>query len=410
MGALLKNTVYLYLLQFANYAFSLITLPLITRVLGPEIYGRIGFAMAFCVYFTLVVDFGFRLSATKAVSDNRNCSEKVSEIVCCITIAKLSIGALLSILLGICCIFFTPMRDNTALLYLYLIFATLSSLVPDYLYRGLENMKIVTYRAVLMKGVFTCLIFFFLRKPSQLYFIPIFQIIGELAALTWIYYDIRCNLKLRLSMPGFSKVFFHVKESTQYFLSRIASTVYNVANTTILGFLYPGSAIIGYYTSADRVRSVACSALTPIADSFYPYMNRTKDYRKLFIATFSLEIPIIIGCLIGWFFADQICTLLFGHEFEDAATLLRWMLPVVAITYPSYMFGFPMLTALNLTKWANYSVEFATLNQVIGIVLLALFFEINAVNLCILTLISETIVLLVRIIVIIKHKSKLQIR
>lgn len=410
MGKLLKNTIYLYLLQFANYAFGLITLPLITRVLGPVVYGRIGIAMAFYVYFALIVDFGFRLSGTKMVSDNQHDSHELSNILSSISIAKLCLGLMLALILGICCMFVEMMKENCLLLYLYLIYAVLSSLIPDYLYRGLENMKIVTYRAILMKGIFTLLIFLFLKRPSQLYLIPTFQIIGELTALVWIMWDIKHNIKLRLSRPDFRMVFYHIKESSQFFLSRIASTVYNVANTTILGFIYPGQAIVGYYTSADRVRSVACSAMTPIADSFYPYMNRTKDFSKLFRATFILEIPLLIGVTIVWYFAPEICDLLFGEAFEGAAILLRWMLPIVAITYPSYMFGFPTLTALGESKWANYSVEIATINQVIGIIILAIWFEISAVNLCILTLISEAIVLLIRLLVILKCRKQIKLK
>ncbi len=407
MGKLFKNTIYLYLLQFSNYLFSLITLPLITRVLGPETYGKIGFGMAFSVYFLLIIDFGFRLSGTRRISDARDDASEIQHIVSCISMAKVGLGIVLAICLGISSLIFDVIRDNSLLLYLYLLYAIFSSLIPDYLYRGLENMKIITFRAVLMKGIFTCLIFVFLRHKSQYFLIPVFQMIGEITALAWIYYDIRYNLKMSLHIPRLADVAGHVKESFQYFISRISSTVYNVANTTILGIMYPGGSIVGYYTSADRIRSVGCSAMTPIADSFYPYMNRTKDFNKLFKVTLLIEIPVFVGCGVIWWWAPEICDMLFGDAFSGSAVLLRWMLPVVAITLPSYMFGFPALTALGKAKWANYSVELASVNQVLGIILLACFFEITAVNLCILTFISEVLVLMVRLIIIIKNKHKI---
>ena len=61
---LLKNTVMLYILQFSAYFFSFITTPYQTRIMGPEIYGKIGYATAMMVYFQLFLDFGFILSST----------------------------------------------------------------------------------------------------------------------------------------------------------------------------------------------------------------------------------------------------------------------------------------------------------------------------------------------------------
>lgn len=402
MAGLLKNTVFLYLLQFSNYAFSLATLPYITRILGPESYGNLGFAMSFSYYFTLIIDFGFRLSGTKAVAENKDKKETLSDIVSSITYSKIILGILLLVLLIPCCLYIKAMRDNSLLLLLYLIFSIICSILPDYLYRGLENMKIITYRAIIMKAIFTVLIFVFLRKPSQIILIPLFQIFGEIAAFTWVAWDINKNLNLKFLHPQLKIIKRTMRESAPFFFSRIAASIYGVMNTTILGFLYPGSAVIGYYTSADKIRSVATSTFSPIADSFYPYMNRTKDLKKLFKVTFMIEIPIILFCVSLWIFADPICTLLFGEEFHGASGILKWMTPIIAITYPNFMLGFPALTALGKSNWANWSVEIASLNQFVGILALFMFFEVNAINLCILTAISELIVFLLRISIIIK--------
>ena len=70
-GTLLKNTLMLELLQVSTYVLALVAVPYETRVLGPEMYGVLGAATAIMVYFQLVVDFGFLLSATEAVASHR---------------------------------------------------------------------------------------------------------------------------------------------------------------------------------------------------------------------------------------------------------------------------------------------------------------------------------------------------
>ena len=76
---LLKNTVMLYILTFSNYLFSFITVPYQTRILGPEIYGDLGFAMSFATYIQLFLDFGFILSSTEEVARHRDDKEELNE-------------------------------------------------------------------------------------------------------------------------------------------------------------------------------------------------------------------------------------------------------------------------------------------------------------------------------------------
>lgn len=63
-----KNVFALTLLQVGNYLVPIAILPYLTRVLGVNGFGRIGFAAAFTMYFVLIVEWGFNLSSTRDVS------------------------------------------------------------------------------------------------------------------------------------------------------------------------------------------------------------------------------------------------------------------------------------------------------------------------------------------------------
>ena len=170
---LLSNTVFLYILTFSNYFFSFITVPYQTRVLGPVFYGRLGFAAAFMMYIQLFIDFGFIMSATERISRNREDKDKVSEIFTAITYCKLILTAISGIALIFLCLISKRFSEDILVFFLYFISTVMLSFFPDYVYRGLENMKAITIRNVLIKLFFTILIFLFLKEPEDYYMVPL---------------------------------------------------------------------------------------------------------------------------------------------------------------------------------------------------------------------------------------------
>ena len=103
-GVLLKNTVMLYILQFSTYLLALLVAPYETRVLGAEVYGGFLEASAsIVIYFQLVIDFGFLLSATEEVSRNREDKKKLSEILSSVTTAKLVLSAASFVMMMVLC-------------------------------------------------------------------------------------------------------------------------------------------------------------------------------------------------------------------------------------------------------------------------------------------------------------------
>ena len=136
-GVLLKNTFMLYILQFSNYFLSLVAVPYESRVLSPVNYGKLGVAAAIMVYFQLVIDFGFLLSATEEVSRRRDDKEAVSKILTAVTISKLLLAGISAVVLLILCRAIPGWRADTGFYFLYFIATVLTSLMPDYLYRCL---------------------------------------------------------------------------------------------------------------------------------------------------------------------------------------------------------------------------------------------------------------------------------
>lgn len=393
---LINNTLMLYILTFSNYFFGFITIPYQTRILGPEYFGKLGFATAVSIYFQLILDFGFILSATADVAKHKDSREHLSRIMTSVTISKLFLAIVSFLLLIISCLFVPQLRNDIWLYILFFIYVVINSMLPDYLYRGLEKMKIITYRTVAVKLFFTVMIFIFLQERSQYYLVPILNIIGSGGAVFVVYYHVIKKLGIRFTKIDFIYIFETLKRSSFYFFSRIATSIYDATNTFILGFIYPSGNVVGYFTSANKLIATARGGFAPIADSLYPYMIKHKNY-KLLNKILVICLPlIVVGCLIIGIFAETICVMLFGEEFRDATPILRLLLPLIILALPNYLLGFPTLSPLGLAKYANISTIFGALIQIIGLICMYFVGMLNVYNICILTCITEFCVLAMR--------------
>ncbi|MBC1473966.1 oligosaccharide flippase family protein [Listeria grandensis] len=402
---LLQNTLFLYMLTFSGYFFSLITVPYQTRILGPEFYGKVGFAIAMMTYFRLVIDFGFILSATADISQHRENKQEVANIYTAVMQAKaIFTGLSLMVLLSIC--YIVPMlRQDLPLYVLTFASVAVSAFLPDFLYRGLETMKRITVRTVAIQAFFVLLIFLFLKHPQQYYFVPLFTLIGNAVALLFAQVHVCYKLKIKFVRLEKGYLANTIRKSSPFFFSRIAATMYQVTNTFFLGLVYsPSSVTVGIYVASDRLVGTAKSVFTPIADSLYPYMVKHRDFRLLKKIIWMIMPPVIVACIVLGMYAHECMSFFLGKEFYEAGSTLRILLPIVAMTPLVYMLGFPTLSPMGLAKHANLSTIISAVVQLIGLSTLFWTGMFTVSSLCFITVVSQFTVLLYRAIIVWKNR------
>lgn len=403
-GVLLKNTVMLYILTFSNYFLSFIVGTYESRILEPVFFGALATANAIMVYFQLVMDFGYLLSGTQEVAQNRDDPEKLSLIFSAITMGKIILIAISALLLFILCNVIPSWQDKMGLYFLFFLATALNSLLPDYLYRGLERMGSITLRTVCIRVFFTIGIVILMKKPEDIWMIPVLNSVGNLVALAVNTIHVYRQLHVHFCFPSLREVGRSMKRSSIFFYSRIATTAYSALNTLILDTISSSGAVVGYYNAADKLMTTGKSALSPISDSLYPYMVKSREFKLVKKVLLILEPIIIVFCTCAFIWAEPLCIFIFGADYGPAAPVLRAMLPVGIVVLPSYILGFPTLTAMGLPQHANYSTIFGSVFQLFLLGSLWLTGNANMVTLALSVSITETVILLYRIIVIVKNR------
>ena len=101
-------------------------------------------------------------------------------------------------------------------------------------------------------------------------------------------------------------------------------------------------------------------------------------------------------CVVAFVWAEDVCALLFGESYEAAGNVLRCMLPLLPIVFPSYVIGYPGLVPLGLQNVANRSVMIGACSQLIGLAIGYFSGMMSVYFVALLTCFSEFIVLVIR--------------
>ena len=397
---LLSNFLSLSILQGANYLLPLITLPYLVRVLGPEKFGLIMFAQAFIQYFVILTDYGFNLSATREISIHRDNKEKVSEIFSSVMIIKFSLLIISFIILTFIVFSFEKFRKDWLIYYLTFGMVVGQVLFPIWFFQGIEKMKYITFLNILAKSIFTIAIFVFVHKISDYIYVPLLNSLGFIIAGILALLIVFKGFKTNFHIPNHSIIFNYLKESTQFFLSRISVSLYTISNTFTIG-LFLGNTMAGLYSIAEKIYYALIGIYQPLNDVLYPYMSKKKNisfFKKIFFVVLILS---ILLWLIIFFFSNDIIRILYGNNFIISSNLLKLFTLLGLIMVPAILLGYPFVAAIGYPQYANYSVMVAS---IVHLVLLIFIIPVINVYLVVgITIISQLFVLFIRIYGVKKH-------
>ncbi len=295
--------------------------------MGVEKFGLIAFATATIMYFQILTDYGFNLSATREISIYRENKEKVQEIFSSVMIIKLGLLILSFVLLSTLVFSFEKFRKDWEVYFLSFGMVVGQVLFPVWFFQGMEKMKYITFLNILAKGIFTVAIFIFVKQQSDYWKVPLLNSIGFILAgvlSLWIVYK---DWNIGFKLVRFESIMRELKEGWYIFITSIQSNILSSSGVFILGLFAPHY-IIGYYSAIEKLLKGFVSLFQPITQTLFPYssnkLKKSIKEGKLFIIKTGLLtsiLSLLIVCFLV-FFSKDILYIVFGSEFTKYAIII----------------------------------------------------------------------------------------
>lgn len=344
MKTVVRSTAALTIAQGLGYVISLAEVPILARALGPAAYGELIWVQATAFLASILVDYGFNLSASREIARNRDSDSFVQRICGDVFLAKLMLLALVTLPLLIAYLVFTPVSFGMALAgFLYFLGF---GLTPFWYFQGMERMG----RAVAIETVtrLAALIglFLFVSNPEDKTLGLTIMAVGSIACTGSTIAMCRSEVgSFKGSVKG---AIAQLRQSTSFFVYKSSGQLMTTAATTVLGSI-AGKTAVGIFAPAEKVVKAVIGLALPVFHAFYPHLSRLfvedrqKKHQQSIWLVSGVTISGLAAAIILSFVGPTIMGWMLGPGYDEVNQLLLLMVWLIPLRLLNQTLGFAVL-------------------------------------------------------------------
>ena len=353
---LTKNVFSLTIVQIATYVLPLISVPIISRIIGPDKFGVINFAAAYIVYFNLLIGYSFDFTATRKIArepDNEATRNKVFSEVFYTQCLLFIFSSIVFIIL----LYTVPELKHNKTIVIYSFFICVAALfTQNWLFQAMQDLSKVAIFNLISRLLFSICILVLVKKQEDYIWQPlligVIQTLVAIWSFVWAYK--RYNIKL-LKLP-LTNCFQVLWQERMIFFSLVFVNLYTSTNTFILG-LNQNPEQVGYFTAGQRLIVIAQSVLAiPLTQALYPFIGKAfGDSREKGLIIVQKLAPIIVlifglASILMFLFGPFLILLFYGEKFAPAISVFQVQSTIPLIIALSNILGIQIMMNLGMDK------------------------------------------------------------
>lgn len=399
-----KNIFLLFSVKMSGFLLPLVTLPYLARILGAEEFGRVAVAQSMALVLSVLIEYGFSLSATRDAARYRDDPEKMASLVCRVHGAKFFLAAV-ALLAAMTSVKFVGGISGIPFATGAWIYALVIGISPIWYYQGLERVKLFSMLDIAGKAISVILIILLVGAegaPWVLFLQSAGPAVTAVVSIFWLYRSVE------FKTPRVSHVVAGLREGASMFVFRAAISLYTLANVFVLG-IFVGPIQVAYFAGAEKLARGAASMIGPVSQAVYPRVARLVFEDRS--AAIRLVQKTMMGMLLGttavsilvYVFSPEITMLVFGPGYGPVAEMMRGMIWIVPLIATGNVLGIQWMLALKMDKEFNFAVIAA---GVVNLVMAALLSrEWGAKGMVVACVISEAMVVILILRALLRRKA-----
>lgn len=324
----ITNIFSMYGIYCSTYLLAVVTVPYLSRTLGPAAWGVLAAIQSFSGCLLLGVEFGFTFSGTREAARTTGARDSLREVVSAVMGAKVVLG-LLSCALALVFEFSMPLfRDHPGTFWWGIAFAVFQGWNLMWFFQAIERMRLMATLDFIIRAIAVAATFVFVQGPEDTWVALACQ-----AGASFFSLAVSLVLVSRITgfeVPKMSAVRGALACSAKTFIPRNSSSLFSAGNTFLLGF-FARPEIVGFYAGADRICRALTGLLAPASEAVYPRIShvatQSRD-RTLRLARLGALIMCSAGMAMAafmWFLSPLLVRVLLGPGYDAAITPLRIM-------------------------------------------------------------------------------------
>ena len=385
------------LLGFATHAY-------LARILGPENYGVLGFAVSIISYFGILAALGTDMWGARAIArQDRDTREVTADVVS----LRIGLGLVSLVLLLILVSFWRESSLVNSIILIQAASLFIAAITLDFAFQGMEQLDIPARRQVISAFIALVGIFVFMQfEKSVVIAAIIFQTAAFIAALytVFVFRKSLNVLPLRMNLGGWANI---LKLSWPFAVTGIVNAIYFSIDVVIIGLVLTKEGV-GLYVAAGRVLTLGLSVAGIFTVAFMPVLSRLvadRETRREASTHFARSV-IFVGGLIasgGFLLTPEIIGILFGEAFAGAEFALRLLMINLAVAHVLAVYHLQLMAWNHERAQMFLMIAGAAVNLILNLIFIPKFgIEAAAAT----TLVSSLFVTFLAYIVLSRHKDE----
>lgn len=309
-----KNAIFKAMLNLFNIILPIMVIPLVTRSVGPDLYGYMGYGDSLTAYFLIFASFGIYQYGLREISKVRDDKKKLRQTFTSLCLFTFMTNIIAS---AVYMIFVAVSYRDKPYMYTCIIMGfnlVFNMFYVEWVNEALENYDFIAIKTMMVRIVYSALILLFVRSDKDylfyLYLVVGFNFINNIISFVYV----KKRIKFDFSDLQFAK---HIRPMLYVVILSNTGVLYTQLDKIMIKS-NSGTTDVGYYYTAQRIMTIINTLMLTVIQVTMPRLSNylgnesKKEYLSLLKRVIKIYFLFLFPASIGLLCLSKEAIYMFG--------------------------------------------------------------------------------------------------